>query len=674
MHKNTIILVAATAVFATTALIYKSTGGIDLKGIDKTVNPGDDFFKYANGNWVKNNPIPASESRWGSFNEVTERNNNILKQIVEDAAKQKKAPNGSNVQRVGTIYRLYMDTIGRNKQGTTPIDEDLDKIENINNKAALISLLADFHKKGIRVLFNMGVSQDLKNSTSYIVYMSQGGISLPDRDYYLKDDEKSVKIRAEFENHIGIMHQLFNINGENAAQSIMQIETQLAKLSMSRTERRNQEKQYNKKSYRDFLSGYPNLMLNDYFDKLGISNFDSLIISQPDFYLGINKMIDEISISNWKLYLTWHLINNASGKLTTNIERQNFYFNGTILTGAKLQKELWKRGIAAVNNIAGEPLGQLFVAKAFTESSKARVNAMVDDIVAAFKIRIQNLEWMSEETKQKALIKLASFNRKFGYPDKWRDLSALEIKDDSYLANDYRAAEFNFKDMISKLGKPIDRTRWSMTPQTVNAYYSSTLNEIVFPAAIMQPPFFDPNADEATNYGSIGAVIGHELTHGFDDQGSKYGADGNLKSWWTPEDRQKFEARTKVLVQQYNSYEVLPGIFINGELTLGENIADLGGLLIAFDALKMYLAKNPNANNKIDGYTPEQRFFIGFAQVWKNQSRTEYIRNQILTDPHSPAEYRVKGTLKNMQPFFNAFGIKPSDEMFRKPEERASIW
>lgn len=666
-------MLAVTAALAGTALINSKKPGIDVAGIDKSVSPGEDFFKFANGNWIKNSPIPASESRWGSFNEVTERNNVILKQIVESAAANTKAPVGSNIQKVGTVYRLYTDTVARNNMGVKPVEPMLQMIANAKDKNDLIGLVAYLHQNGIRPFFGLGVSQDLKNSTSYIVYASQGGLSLPDRDYYLKDDEKSKKIREAFVAYIAELQSMFNINA-NLSAAVMGIETELAKASMTRTERRNQEKQYNKRSYAAFLSAYPNLNLDMYMKAIAISSFDSLIVSQPDFYANLNRLYAETPIENLKLYLSWHVINHAANKLSTAAERAQFNFYGTVLTGAKEQKELWKRGIGAVNGTVGELLGQLFVERAFAESSKARVNAMVDDIMAAFKIRIEGLEWMSAETKQKALAKLASFNRKFGYPDKWRDYTELEIKNDSYLANEYRSNVFGFKDNISKLGKPIDRNRWGMTPQTVNAYYSPTLNEIVFPAAIMQPPFFDPKADEATNYGSIGAVIGHELTHGFDDQGSKYGPDGNLKSWWTEDDRKKFEARTRVLINQFNSYEVLPGLTINGELTLGENIADLGGLLIAYDALKIYLKNNPKANKKIDGYTPEQRFFIGFAQVWKNQSRPEYIRNQVLTDPHSPAEYRVKGTLMNMQPFFDAFSITEKDKMFRKQEDRAIIW
>jgi putative endopeptidase len=673
MRKIILPMLAVTAALAGTALINKKKPGIDVEAIDKSVAPGEDFFKFANGNWIKNNPIPASESRWGSFNEVTERNNIILKQIVESAAANAKAPVGSNIQKVGTVYRLYTDTVLRNNMGMKPIEPMLQMIANAKDKNDLIGLVAFLHQNGIRPFFSIGVSQDLKNSTSYILYASQGGLSLPDRDYYLKDDEKSKKIREAFIAYIAELQLLFNIN-ENLSSAVMGIETELAKSSMTRTERRNQEKQYNKRSYATFVSAYPNLNLDLYFKAIAIGSLDSLIVSQPDFYANLNRLYAETPIENLKHYLTWHVINHAANKLTTAAERAHFNFYGTVLTGAKEQKELWKRGIGAVNGTVGELLGQLFVKRAFAESSKARVNAMVDDIMAAFKIRIEGLDWMSSETKQKALAKLASFNRKFGYPDKWRDYTELEIKNDSYLANEYRSNVFGFKDNISKLGKPIDKNRWGMTPQTVNAYYSPTLNEIVFPAAIMQPPFFDPKADEATNYGSIGAVIGHELTHGFDDQGSKYGPDGNLKSWWTEEDRKKFEARTRVLVNQFNSYEVLPGLNINGELTLGENIADLGGLLIAYDALKIFLKNNPKANKKIHGYTPEQRFFIGFAQVWKNQSRPEYIRNQVLTDPHSPAEYRVKGTLMNMQPFFDAFAITEKDKMYRKPEDRANIW
>ncbi len=654
------------------AMIYKNLKGIDENAIDKTIIPGEDFYRYANGTWLKNNPVPASESRWGSFNQVTERNNDVLRQILEAASANKSAKIGSAEQKVGTFYRLFIDTLKRDKQGIEPILPLLSAINKINNTTELMSVVADLNKKGIRSFFGFYVSQDLKNSKSYIPYISQGGLGLPDRDYYLKDDAKSKKIREEYLAHVKNIFSLCGYGAESNEELILTIETELAKASMSRTERRNQEKQYNKRALTTFLSTYPSLNFQTYLQQIQISQFDSLIISQPDFFAQLNQVFNTHSINDLKIYLRWCLFNQSAPYLDSKLEKQNFHFYSTVLTGAKEQKPLWKRGIAAANGTVGELLGQLFVAKVFTPASKQRVNAMVDDIVAAFRIRINNLAWMSAETKTKALEKLASFNRKFGYPDQWKDYSLLEIKEDSYIENVIRASTFSFNDNINNLGKPIDRNRWGMLPQTVNAYYSPTLNEIVFPAAIMQPPFFDANADDAVNYGSIGAVIGHELTHGFDDQGAKYGPDGNLKSWWTEEDKKQFEARTKVLVDQFNGYFVSDSLHINGELTLGENIADLGGLTIAFEAFKIRQLKNPGKT--INGFTPEQRFFIGFAQIWKNNVRPEALRQLILTDPHSPGEFRVLGTLGNMPQFYEVFSVKEGQKMYRSAETRANIW
>ncbi|MFY8021831.1 MAG: M13 family metallopeptidase [Bacteroidia bacterium] len=673
MNKKILNTIAITALLAGSAAIMEDKiRGIDLTAIDKNINPGEDFYRYANGNWIANNPVPSTESRWSSFNIVSERNNETLRQILEEAAADKKAPLGSAKNKVGTFYRVYMDTLKRDQQGIAPVKPILDQVNAIGSKAELIKVLADLHKKGIRGFFNFYVSQDLKNSTSYIVYVSQGGLGLPDRDYYTKTDKKSEDIRTAYLAHITKMSELFGNASAGFAETVMKIESDLASKSMTRTERRNQEKQYNKRSFNQFVNEYPQLDFSIYCKLTEVAKFDSLIVSQPDFFSNLNSLVNNYSLDDLKAYLKWNVMNTSAGYLGSAFEKQNFAFYSTTLTGTKEQKPMWKRGINAANGIVGELLGQLFVEKSFSPESKKRVNEMVDHIMAAFKIRLTQLDWMSEPTRKKALEKLASFTKKFGYPDKWTDFSKLEIKEDSYIENYFRAAEFGHRDMVSKLGKPIDKNRWGMFPQTVNAYYNPTLNEIVFPAAIMQPPFFDAMADDAVNYGSIGAVIGHELTHGFDDQGSKYGADGNLKSWWTPEDRKLFEAKTKKLVDQYNSFFVSDSLHVNGELTLGENIADLGGLTIAFEAYKMHLKNHPS--KVINGYTPEQRFFIGFAQVWKNTVRPEALRQLIMTDPHSPGEFRVLGPLSNMPSFHEAFGVKKGQKMYKSEEERANIW
>lgn len=666
-------LILFTGMMLSAAFVTKEPMvGIDLKAMDLQVKPGDDFYRYANGNWLRTNLIPASESRWGSFNVVAERNNEILRKLLENAASNRTALTGSVVDKVGRFYRIYMDTLKRDQQGIQPVLPLLNRISGIKTNHEMMAVIAEFHRKGIRCFFNFHVGQDLKNSTSYIAYLSQGGMGLPDKDYYLKQDAKSEKIREEYRKHMEVVATLFGLGSTDQVSRVMAFETRLAKVCMSRTERRNQEKQYNKFSIEKLEELYPNCMLKRYFQLIGATEVDQIIVSQPEFFAELDKYLIGASLQELQAYLRWCLMNNSSAFLNRSLEQQNYQFYSATLTGTKEQKPLWRRGIGAANSVVGELLGQLFVEKVFAPSSKIRINAMVDDIVAAFEIRIRNLSWMSPATREKALQKLASFNRKFGYPDKWRDFTALEIKEDSYFENSIRSNEFDFTEMVARLGKPIDRNRWGMLPQTVNAYYSSTLNEIVFPAAIMQPPFFDPQADDAFNYGSIGAVIGHELTHGFDDQGSKYGADGNLKSWWTDEDRKLFEEKTKVLVNQYNNYFVSDSLHINGELTLGENIADLGGLTIAFEAFQRRLKTNPG--KIVNGFTPEQRFFIGFAQIWKNNIRPEALRQLILTDPHSPGEYRVLGTLSNMPAFYEAFGVKPGSKLYRSPETRAVIW
>ncbi len=666
-------ILLSTSLILSLALINKQTPkGVDMSAIDKNFNAGDDFYRFANGNWLKNNPVPASESRWSSFNLVAERNNLILRQLLEEAAADQSAKAESIKGKVGTFYRLFLDTLKRDAQGIKPILSDLNAINSIQGKQQLIEVVSKFHKKGIRCFFGFYIGQDLKNSSSYISYISQGGLGLPDRDYYTKTDAKSIQIREEYSQHIQAVSELCGFSGPQIATDVLAFETALAKVSMNRTERRNQEKQYNKRGFQQTIDNYANISLGAYFQLIGLKQIDSLIVSQPAFFDELNQLMANTPIATLQSYLRWCLMNNAAGYLDSKLEKQNFYFYGTVLTGAKEQKPMWKRGIAAANNVVGELLGQLFVAKTFSPASKERVNAMVNDIVEAFRVRLNQLTWMSKETREKALVKLASFNRKFGYPDKWTDYSALDIKSDSYIENNYRVNEFEFKDMLDKIGKPIDRGDWGMLPQTVNAYYSPTLNEIVFPAAIMQPPFFDGAADDAVNYGSIGAVIGHELTHGFDDQGAKYGADGNLKSWWTEEDKKMFEAKTKVLVEQFNGYFVSDSLHVNGELTLGENIADLGGLTIAYEAYQMRLQKFPG--KIINGFTPEQRFFLGFAQIWKNNARPEAMRQLILTDPHSPGEFRVFGPLSNMPQFYAAFGVKEGNKMFRTPETRANIW
>ncbi len=659
--------------------LEKTIPALNIRGMNKSANPADDFYEYANGTWLKDNPVPESESRWGSFNEIVEQNNVLLSQILEEAAKNKTAKPNSAIDKVGKFYRVFMDTAKREAQGISPALKYLNQIDAISSKEQLIQTIAKFHKIGVRCLFGSSVGQDIKNSSSYIVYMGQGGVGLPDRDYYLKNDPKTLKIKKAYFDYISSSFKIFGVKNmvdtsNSHIESIIGLETELASASMSRVERRDTEKQYNKFKKEEVYGKYANMLISTYFASIPELKFTDVIVSQPLFFDKVCQLTDKYNIEQWKLYLKWCFINSSMSYLNSECDKLRFDFYSTTLSGVKTQKPIWKRAIDATNATVGELLGQLFVEKAFSQNSKQRVNVILDNISEAFKGRLQKLDWMSGETKVKALEKLAGFTRKLGYPDKWKDYSKLTITEGSYFENHINENIFSYNEMIEKMGKAVDRTEWGMLPQTVNAYYNPQNNEIVFPAAIMQPPFFNASADEAVNYGSIGAVIGHEFLHGFDDQGSKYGPDGNLKSWWTEEDRKKFEVKTKMLVNQFNSYIVIDSLHVNGELTLGENIADLGGLTMAYEALKMYLKNNPSANKIIDGYTPEQRFFIGFAQVWKNNARPEAARQLILTDPHSPPQFRVFGTLSNMNQFYEIWGVKDGNKMYRKPEERATIW
>jgi len=647
--------------------------GVDVTAMDLSVKPTENFFEYANGSWLKNNPIPSSEAVWGAFNELQEKNNALVRTIIEDAAAA-NAPAGTIRQKVGDFYGVAMDTVKLEKAGLKPIADDLRKIDDLKNTADMMKLIGHFHSYGIGALFNLYITQDLKKSDEYITYLNQAGLGLPDRDYYIKDDESSKKIRAEYLNHIDRMFELAGRRTiyKNPSEIIIRMETDLAKASMTNVELRDDEKQYNKYTHQELNKSFPNLKLDDYFTKIGINSIQQLIVSQPEFFKKADEMMKSYTMDEWKVYLNWCLINEAADKLNASLEKQNFNFYGTILTGAKEMRARWKRMVTATNSALGEAVGQLYVEKAFSPESKRRVNEMVDNLMAVYKERITGLDWMSETTKQKALTKLAAFNRKLGYPDKWRDYSSLEIGKESFYRNSSNAQLYKFNRMIAKLGKPIDKTEWGISPQTVNAYYNPQKNEIVFPAAIMQPPFYNADADDAVNYGAIGAVIGHEITHGFDDQGSRYDEIGNLTDWWTAEDRKKFDERTKKVVDQFNNYKALDDLHVNGTLTLGENIADLGGLTMAYAAYQRSLAGK--ARVSIDGFTPEQRFFIGWAQVWRVNYRPESLRKLVLTNVHSPEHFRAIGAPTNLKEFYQAFDIKPGDAMYRDDAARAQVW
>ncbi|HEX7413590.1 MAG TPA: M13 family metallopeptidase [Bacteroidia bacterium] len=668
------LFIKTTLIIFTAMNITAQNIGIRLADMDKSVPPADDFYQYANGVWLKNTQIPAQESRWGSFNVLADKNNDNLKKILEDCANDKAAKPGSNRQKIGDFYRIGMDTLKLEKEGFSTITGLLASINKIANKADLFKTMGEFHSKGINGLFSFVVEADMKNSNANAVYFAQPHLGLPDKMYYT--DAKYESIRVAYKKHIENMFSLLGDKVDAAlknTETIFAIESQMAEASMGRLELRDDELQYHKFSKDEFFKKQSNLNFTSYLTAGAIINpFTDVIVRQPLFFDKLNGMATSVSIADWKTYLRWCLIHETASYLSARFVKENFSFYGTTLQGAKEMKPRWKRALATIDRGIGEALGQLFVEKYFDAESKKKVNEMVDNLGTTFKERIKTRVWMSEVTKQKALDKLAKIMRKLGYPDKWKDYTTLEIKSDSYVANVLRSGHYAFKEMIDKIGKPVDKTEWGMTPPTVNAYYNPSYNEIVFPAGIMQPPFFDAKADDAANYGVMGSVIGHEITHGFDDQGAKYDADGNLVNWWTDDDKKNFEARTGIIRQQFDGYVAIDTLHVNGQLTLGENIADLGGLTMSYYAYQLSLkgAKSP----VIEGLTGEQRFFIAWAQGWKTLSRPEALKQMIATNPHSPGNFRANGPMSNMKEFYDAFNVKETNKMFRPADKRAEVW
>lgn len=647
--------------------------GVDIKSMDVKVSPANDFYMYANGNWVRNNPVPADEARWGSFDELQQQNQDKIKLIFEEVAKDKQAANGTARQKLRDFYNTAMDTLTIEQQGFKPAQPLFDVVNQMKTKSDLTKTIAELQKNGIGNTFVFYVHRDLKKSDQNVCYLRQGGFQLPDRDYYLKDDEQSKKIKEEYIKHINNMFTLKgDKEGEIKAKAILKIETAMADVSKSRVELRDQEKNYNKWTVQQLQTAAPTINWTEFFTVIGAGKVDNLVMGQPAFFEKLNKMVNDNTLEEWKAYLQWKVLTSSATFLSSKFVKEDFNFYNTVLNGQTEMKPRWKEVVDVSDNSLGEIVGQVYVEKYFSAKSKERVKNMVTNILSVYRQRIENLDWMSAETKKKALDKLSRFNTKLGYPDKWKDYSTLSINTESYYANFLACSRFGFKDMVSKLGKPVDKTEWNLLPHTVNAYYDPTLNEIVFPAAIMQPPFFYPDADDAVNYGAIGAVIGHEITHGFDDQGSKYDGTGNLNNWWTEEDRTKFNAKTKLLVEQFAKYEALPGVFVNGELTLGENIADLGGLNVAYNAYQ--LSMKGKTKEVLAGFTAEQRFFLAFGQVWKGNFKDEYLRKMVLTNVHSPGNFRAVGAPSNMTEFYEAFNVKQGDKMYRDDAIRAKIW
>lgn len=647
--------------------------GIKLTYMDTLVSPGDDFNQYSNGKWLSGNPVPSTESSWGSFNEIRDRNFEKLKSIVNEAAGDKNAKKGTDRQMVGTFYRLAMDSLKAEKEGLSPIKSLQESIENIKTTDQMIELLARFHSIGIPGMFGFYVTSDLNESKKNTQYLSQGGFNLPDKEYFFQDKHKNI--RLAYQEHIAKMLQM--VMEANPALRLnsatpYKIESMLASKAMNSVERRDIKAQYNPTAYPAFKTKYPIINWDLYFKSLGAKPFDILVVEQPGFVENLNALFQNVSLEEWKCYLHWQLINATAPYLSSGLVKQDFAFNETILKGTTTMKPRWKRALDNTDGSLGEPLGKLFVEKYFNTEAKLKINALVDNLTAAYRDRIKALSWMSEPTKKQALTKLDKIIRKLGYPDKWKDYSSLQILDDSYCMNVLRSHEFDFKEMIAKIGKPVDKTEWGMSTPTVNAYYNPSINEIVFPAGIMQPPFFDANADDAANYGGIGAIIGHELTHGFDDQGSQFDGEGNMKNWWTKEDSTQFASRTGKLVKQFNNYVAIDTLRVNGMLTLGENIADLGGLTMAYYAYKKSLNGKPSP--VINGLTGEQRLFISWAQGWKNNIKPEALKQRLATDPHSPAKFRILGPMSNMPEFYKEFNVSSKNKMYLPESERSLIW
>ena len=647
---------------------------IELGNMDKSINPADDFFRYCNNNWLKNNPIPEEYTSFGAFTEIDQRNEKLIQSIIDEVSNDTNATQGSMSQKIRDFYNAGMDTAAINERGYSELLPYFEKVNALTDKADLSALVGYLHSNGFGGFFNAGGGTDPKNAEMIIMHLYQGGLSLPDRDDYL--EESSQEMRDKFVEHVTKMFQLVGVEAEVAAakaKGILDLETQLAQNSMSRVERRDPDRVYNMRSVVELQKSTPNFKWRDYFVNAGAPAFEfsSLNVGMPNFITALNGIIVNTDLQVIKDYLTWKIITGSASLLSEDLATENFNFYSKYLYGQEVQQPRWRRILNATSDCLGEAIGQLYVEKYFPAESKEKMLKLIGNLKVALGERIKALDWMSEETKAKALHKLDCFNVKVGYPDKWKDYSKLEITPDSYFQNFHNFISFENEFEMAKIGKPVDKDEWFMTPQTVNAYYSPDMNEIVFPAAILQPPFFNPNADDAVNYGGIGVVIGHEMTHGFDDQGRKYDEKGNLNDWWNADDTTKFKERTQQLVKLFNEFE-LRGNHINGELTLGENIADLGGLNIAWDAYQM--TDEAKANQSIDGFTPAQRFFISYGTIWRNNIRDKALERRIKEDVHSPAEARVNRTLGSMPHFYEAFDIKPENKMYLAPEERASIW
>ena len=649
---------------------------IDPANMDLSVKPGDDFFEYANGTWLKQNAIPAKETRWGSFNILRQENTDklltLLKEVSNNSASQ---PKGSLKQRVGDLYASGMDSLAIEKRGYEPIKADLQRIAAISDLNGVVhEMIIDRVNGDGSPLFGSGVGADSKHPNVNIVDLRQGGTSLPDRDYYLKDSPRNQKIRDAYTKYITTLFTLTGTSAEDAAKNattILTIETALAKAQLSRVEMRDPNKTYNKYAVTDFDKVTPHLNWTQLLPEMKLNKVDTINVSQPDFFKAADNMLAATSIADWKVYLEWNMLKGSAGSLSSPFVKANFEFS-SVISGQKVQTPRNERMSGLVDGSLGELLGQLYVEKYFTPAAKEYMVNLVNNLKGVLGDRIKRLDWMSEATKQRALAKLNAFSVKIGYPDKWQEYKGLEVSRGDYYGNLKSISKWRYHYNISQYGKPVDRKRWGMTPPTVNASYSPTTNGITFPAGILQFPFFDFKADDAVNYGGIGAVIGHEMTHGFDDEGRQFDLDGSLHDWWTKDDADKFKTRADQVVAQYNAFTVVDTLHVNGKLTEGENLADLGGLNVAYEAFKR--TKQGQSKTKIDGFTPDQRFFLSWAQVWRSSQRPEAAASRILTDPHSPEQYRCNAPISNMDAWYTAFNVQPGNKYYKKPEDRTKIW
>lgn len=660
--------------------IGKKEPGINLNYMDKTIRPNDNFYEFVNGTWIRETEIPNDKTVWGSFHQLRQTTDKDALAILKEASKDPKFSSKTDQGKAINLYLSVMDTIARNKAGINPLKSYLKKIDDVKNSKDLQSLLTEMQPLGGLGFFGVYIGPDQKDSNRNVAEIYAGDVGLPDRDYYVSEDKDSQEKKLKYLNHLTRMFELLGDEPRKAALNanmVLKLETEMAKSHFNRVERRDSRNSYNPMSVAELQKLTPSIDWKKYLKGVGLGKVKEINVSQPKYMATLENIIKSNDVNSWKAYMRWTLFNNSSSYLSTDIETANWEFYEKTLTGALKQRPREEKALQVVNGSIGEALGKLYVEKKFPAEAKVKAEKMIKNVFLAFENRINNLNWMSAETKASAVNKLRKVDIKIGYPDKWKDYSDLTIKNTndggSYFENRMNLHRWNFKENIEELKKPVDKSKWSMSPQTVNAYYNPSFNEIVFPAAILQPPFYNYQADEAINYGGIGAVIGHEVSHGFDDSGARYNAEGNLIDWWTAEDLKKFTALTNDLATQYSALQALPGVYVDGNFTLGENIGDLGGVNAAYDGLQLYLKANPNPG-LIDGYTPEQRFFISWATIWRNKAREEFLKNQVKTDPHSPAKFRGYVPLQNVDAFYDAFQIKPGDGMYIAPEKRVKIW